>query len=129
MFWNPPTLNGELGKALSKPFADLAKVLEIIRALIQPIQSQTAVAIANGSTIVSNLTVSRVNPAAAVTGVILQPGVNPSQEVTVINESAFTVTFAAAATSNVANGTLEVIPATSGRRYLWNRATAKWYPL
>lgn len=129
MLWNAPVLTGEIGRVLNKSLSDLASVLDRFRTTIQPSQSQTAVAIVNGNTIVTNITVSRVNPAGNVTGIILQKGNAPGQEVTVINESAFTVTFAAVGTSFVANGTAEVIAANSGRRYLWNTVTGKWYPL
>lgn len=82
----------------------------------------------NGSTIATGgVTVSRVNPAGAITGVILQAGNAAGQKVVVINESANTITFAAAGTSNVADGTSMVIDATKAAAFYWNTGTSRWY--
>lgn len=91
-------------------------------------QSATAVVITNGSTIAASLTtVSRVAPAGAVTGVILQAGSLGGQQVIVINESANSVTFAAAGTSNVADGTGCVIAANKSAAFHWSTGTSRWY--
>ncbi len=93
-------------------------------------QSATAPAIANGNTIATaGLSVSRVAPAAAVTGIILQAGTQAGQEVTVINESGstFTVTFAASGTSNVADGVSDVIAVLTARSFVWDAGTNLWY--
>lgn len=88
--------------------------------------SPTAVAIATSGTISTSgppqLQQSRVSPASAVTGVILQPGTTQGQTVTVMNEAtaANSVQMAAAATSNVADGTNCVIPGGQLRRFVWN---------
>lgn len=91
--------------------------------------SHTSAAVpTNGSTIATGgVTVSRVNPAGSVTGVILQAGNAAGQKVVVINESSNTVTFAAAGTSNVANGTSMVIGATEAAAFYWNTGTSRWY--
>lgn len=92
------------------------------------VQSGTAPATATSGTIATaGLGASAVNPAGNITGVILQAGTQPGQQVTVINQSAFTITFAAAGTSNVADGVSDVIPATSARAYTWDSLTSLWY--
>ena len=73
----------------------------------------------------------RVTAAAAVTGIILAPGTKPGQEVTVVHEGAAanTITFAAAGTSNVADGASDVITGPSARTFIWDAVTALWYPM
>ena len=94
-----------------------------------PVQSATAVAVATSGTIATvGLDTSRVAPTAAVTGVILASGTFAGQSVTVINESAFSVTFAASGTSHVADGTSDVIAATNARTFRWDTGTSLWYP-
>jgi hypothetical protein len=68
-----------------------------------------------------------VTPASNVSGIILQAGLGAGVEVTVINESAFTVTFAAVANSHVADGTSDVIAANNSRRFQWS-PSGLWYP-
>lgn len=91
--------------------------------------SASAGSLATGGTIaVGALGIVRVNPAAAVTGAILAAGTHPGQVVRVLNESANTITFAAVATSNVADGTTDVIAANQGATYVWDAeaATPAW---
>lgn len=93
-------------------------------------QSSSAPAVASSGTIsTAGLAVSRVAPAGAVTGVILQAGSYPGQMVWVVNESvaANTITFAASGTSNVADGTSDVINGLTGRRFVWDSVTSLWY--
>jgi len=95
-----------------------------------PATSATAVAVATAGTIATPAaTVSRVSPAGAVTGVILTPGVVGGQVVTVINEAVAgnSVTFAVAATSNVADGVTSVIPGLRASTFTWDATTALWY--
>lgn len=93
-------------------------------------QSASAAAIATGGTITTaSVGVARVAPTAAVTGVILQAGTKAGQQVTVVNESAFSVTFAASGTSFVVDGASDVIAATSARAFVWDSGTALWYRL
>lgn len=64
----------------------------------------------------------------AVTGVILTAGTLDGQELTLINiEATNTVTFAAAATSNVADGASAVIAALRAVKFTWDSVSARWY--
>lgn len=90
-------------------------------------ESASATAITNGSTIATSQSVVRVAPTGAVTGIILAAGAQPGQQVMVVNESGNNVTFAAAGTSNVADGTSAVIPGARQMTFIWNSATALWY--
>ncbi len=91
-------------------------------------QSATAVVIAAGNTITTaGLAVSRVAPAGNVATIILQAGTLPGQKITVVNESAFTITFDVAGTSNVADGATSAIPALSARSLTWDPSTSRWY--
>lgn len=96
------------------------------------VQSASAAAVATSGTITtSGVGVARVAPAGAVTAVVLQAGVYPGQEVTVVNEAvaANTVTFAAAGTSNVADGTGDAIAGLTARTFVWDSSTSLWYPM
>jgi hypothetical protein len=93
-------------------------------------QSGTSPVIINGSTITTaGVSTARVSPGGAVTGIILQAGTQPGQELTVINESAAanTITFAAAATSNVADGVTTTIAGVRCGKFTWSSATSRWY--
>jgi hypothetical protein len=92
-------------------------------------QSATAPATGNNGTIATTTSVSRVSPAAAVTGVILQAGTHPGQVCFVINEAnaANTITFAAAGTSNVADGVSAVIAGLRQMQFTWDASTNLWY--
>jgi hypothetical protein len=91
-------------------------------------QSSTAPAITNGTTISTAATgTARVAPGGNVTGIILEAGTEGAQVVMVVNESAFTVTFAAAGTSNVADGTSSVISANRCALFVWDSSTSRWY--
>ena len=71
-----------------------------------------------------------VSGGANITGVILQAGVIDGQILTVQNINAsFTITFAAAATSNVANGTSCVISALKSVNFMWNAVAARWFSI
>jgi hypothetical protein len=88
----------------------------------------TGPATTTGGTISTAQSISRVAPAGAITGVILSPGTKNGQVVFVVNEAAFSITMAAAATSNVKSGTTNVIPANAGATYVWDdqAATPIW---
>jgi hypothetical protein len=92
-------------------------------------QSATAVATAGGGTIATNISVSRVSPAAAVATVILAVGTVAGQALTVVNEAiaANTVTFDTAGTSNVADGASTIIVGLSAARFVWDTGTSLWY--
>ena len=91
-------------------------------------QSVTAPATASSGTIATaSLGVSRVAPTGNITGVILQIGNYQGQMVTVINEANFTIAFAVAGTSNVADGATSSIPALCARRFTYDSVTSLWY--
>jgi hypothetical protein len=85
----------------------------------------------NGSTILATGTLSvPVSAAGAITGLILSlTGVVGGQLLLVNNESAFTLTFAVAGTSNVADGTSCQIAALSARWFVYDGNTSLWYPV
>jgi len=85
----------------------------------------------SGTIATAGLGVTKVNPAGAETGVILAAGIIDGQEVTVVNTAAAanSITFAAAATSNVADGVSDVIAGLKSRTYVWESGTARWYPM
>lgn len=85
----------------------------------------------NGATLPTTGGLTRVAPGGAVTGIILQPGISNGQLVTVVNEAiaANTLTFAAAGTSNVSDGTGSVIAGVTGRSFIWDAAVSLWFPL
>lgn len=94
------------------------------------VESPTAPAVTTGGTInTAGLGSSRVSPAGAVTGVILQPGTVPEQEVWVINEAvaANTITFAAAVTSNVADGAGSALAGLVARKFVWDSIQLLWF--
>jgi hypothetical protein len=74
----------------------------------------------SSGTIAITSPVSIVAPTAAITGMILTSGTVVSQTVTIINNSAYTITFAAVATSHVADGVSDIIAALTSRTYIWS---------
>lgn len=61
----------------------------------------------------------------AVTGAIIAAGTITGQRITLVNESANSITFAASGTSNVADGVSDVIAANTGASYTWSGSL--WY--
>lgn len=55
-------------------------------------------------------------------------GITGGQELILINNTANTITFAAAGTSNVANGTSAVIAANCCMFLVWDATSSRWYP-
>lgn len=103
------------------------RTVELSNGTVSLYPSSSAAALASSGTITtSGVGIARVNPAAAVTGVILQAGTNAGQIVIVRNESAFSITFAAAATSHVADGTSDIIAANTSRMFEWNSVASRW---
>jgi len=137
VYVNIDTLNKILGLwngAALKTYSDagLTVGVQLIGGTIITRPSATAPDPGNGGTITTaGVGVAKVNPAAAETGVILQAGTLDGQEVTVINEAvaANSITFAAAATSNVADGASDVVAGLKSRTYVWEAGTARWYPM
>lgn len=89
----------------------------------------TAPTLASNGTITPAGIVARVTTGGAVTGAIIANGTQNGQWLIVINESANTITMAAAATSHVASGTTNVIVANGGATYIWDdqASTPRWY--
>jgi hypothetical protein len=89
----------------------------------------TASTIANSvSTTGSNFGIYPVSSTVAVTGLILQaPDNGGGTTVTIVNTTGFALTFAAKATSNVADGVLDVIPAYAARTFIYDSVTSLWY--
>ena len=94
-----------------------------------PSGAAAAVVLATSGTIPATPQVQRFAPAAAITGVIMAKGTYDGQVVIVVNESGgtSTITFAAAATSNVADGASAVIAITTQKMFVWDTATQLWY--
>lgn len=91
-------------------------------------QSSVATPSSNGTIATSGVSVARVNPSGAVTGMILGAGAQGGQQVQVVNESSNTLTFAASGTSNVADGVSDVIAANAAKEFVWDSGTSLWYP-
>lgn len=92
--------------------------------------SATTPAIANDGTIATaNVSVARVTPAGAVTGIIIGAGAADGQQLVVVNNGAgaSTLTMATAATSNVADGTACVIAGLTARSFVWDNTAARWF--
>ncbi|MCW2930000.1 MAG: hypothetical protein JWM19_962 [Actinomycetia bacterium] len=91
---------------------------------LYPASSQ---ALAAGAVItpVTASTMYPVTATAAVAGIVLAPGSYTGQRVTLVNESSFSVTFAVAGTSNVADGAGDVIAANAAATYTWSGSL--WY--
>lgn len=87
--------------------------------------------ITGGTITTAGVVVAISNPAGAITGVIMAPGTVDGQIVVVINAAAAanTITMAAAATSNVANGVATVLTGLRAHVFVWSAATSLWYSL
>ena len=94
---------------------------------IGPVMTGPAIALATGGTIDDSWGYVRLNPAGNITGVILAPGNRNGQMIVLFNESGNTITFAAAATSHVADGATTAIPASTGRLLVWNSGDGLWH--
>ena len=68
-----------------------------------------------------------VTAASACTGLILQAPNNPWSQITVINQSAYALTFAVSGTSSVADGASDVIAALTSRSFVYDGNTSLWY--
>lgn len=93
------------------------------------VQTGTAQVLANSGTIPCTSDLVRINPGAAVTGIIIQSGIFDGQELVVVNiaAAANTATMAAAATSHVADGTGDAIVGLAARAYVWSAQDSLWY--
>ncbi len=87
----------------------------------------SAQSLGSGSTIaLPTGSVARVTAASTVTSVTLAASTVSGQQLTVVNESAYPITFAASG-SNVADGSADTIAANAGARFVWNGTTSLWY--
>lgn len=68
-----------------------------------------------------------VDNAGNVTGIILTAGTNDGQILNLINAGSGSVTFATAATSNVADGTSAVIATLRAVTLVWDSGAARWF--
>lgn len=86
-------------------------------------------AIITGQTIETRFNaVATVAPASNVTGIIMARDFTANwREITIVNESNFTLTFDVPGTSFVADGTSDVIAALAAARYVWDFNTSLWY--
>jgi hypothetical protein len=92
-------------------------------------QGGTVQTIATSGTVNTNYGSVRVTAGAAITGVIMAPGVKPGQVCCIITEQAAlnTFTMAAAGTSNVAAGVTCVLSGLNAHLFIWDATTALWY--
>jgi hypothetical protein len=91
-------------------------------------KSGTVATIITGGTITTlSVGMARVTEAGAITGVILQGGSFDGQMVWVVNEANFTIAFAVAGTSHVADGATLTIPGLAARLFVWDTTTSLWY--
>lgn len=96
----------------------------------KPSAVNSQVGAGNDETLLSNgFDTTFYDPAGSRTGVILEAGVEAGQKVWIVNtaDAAESITFAAAATSNVANGTSCVIEANACAPFVWDTTTELWY--
>ncbi len=103
---------------------------QIKNGTLAPTISSTAAAIANAGTVATaNVGIARLNPASAVTGIIMAAGTFTGQQCWVVNEATVekTVSFDVAGTSNVADGVNQVIPGLQARLFVWDGAKSLWY--
>lgn len=88
----------------------------------------TAVAATNQVIPTVGIAISRCTVAANASAAVLAAGIRDGQQVIVENQDAsHTITFAASGTSNVADGTSDVVAALSASMFEWNAAKALWY--
>ena len=101
--------------------------LSAMQGLTNPSNTQTLSA--NGSTIYNQwFGFVRVVLSASCTGTIMQAGSYDNQALTVRNtDTIYTITFAAAGTSRVADGASDVIAAGREATYHWDAAASLWY--
>jgi hypothetical protein len=121
------------------PLLSEGKELQQLYAQSGGIQTPTAQSLNTGDTIATSgpplVDIARVSPAAAVTGIILQPGVTPGQNVWVVNEAAIgnSVQFATAATSNIADGANCILLGGRAKLFVWDSAANSgagfWYEM
>lgn len=91
------------------------------------VQPATALVLTGSGTITPTAPVYRLNPSSAVAGIVMAAGTYTGQRVSLVNTSAFSVTFAAVGTSNVADGVSAVIAPLTDMTLVWDSVGLKWY--
>jgi hypothetical protein len=86
-------------------------------------------ALSNGSTITPAAATGLypLTATGAVTGLIIAPPPSGLSQITLVNQSSSSLTFAASGTSNVADGTSDVIAALTCRTFIYDANTSLWY--
>jgi hypothetical protein len=69
------------------------------------------------------------NAGGAATGLILPAGLMDGQLITLFNTDANLLTFAAAGTSRVSDGTSSTIPTLTARSFIWSTTATRWFPV
>jgi Pectate lyase superfamily protein len=90
-------------------------------------QGTVQVIATSGTVTMANLGIVILNPATTVTGIKLAAGTYAGQMITVINKSAFSVTFDIAANSFIADGASDVISANTAAHLYWSNIDNLWY--
>jgi hypothetical protein len=84
--------------------------------------------VSTGSTVNPNgAAFAPVTAGSACTGLVISGGAADGQVATIANQSAFSLTFAAAGTSHVADGTADTISALTARTFFWDAESSLWY--
>jgi hypothetical protein len=108
-----------------------AKVIGLLKGLFGMSKSGSQVVVATGNTITlpANTSTKRLTATAgAATGVILTAGTVDGQELTLVNVHATNaITFAAAGTSNVADGVASAVAALTATTFVWDATSARWF--
>jgi hypothetical protein len=119
------------GYLLAEPYIfDLTGVSEYVKtpALVQAPASAQALSNSTAITVNTAYGLIPLTASAAVTGITMPTsGLQSGQTVTLVNQSAYSITFAASGTSNVADGTSDVIAAATSAVYSWDGNTSLWY--
>jgi hypothetical protein len=108
------------------PAAKTALFLSDVAANQVAVESAPAALATSGTIATAGVGASVVTTTGAVTSAVLQPGTASGQQVTVVNQSANSITFAATG-SNVASGNSAIIAANTSRLFTWDSITSLWY--
>jgi hypothetical protein len=103
---------------------------QILNGLYYPPSSgtgTTAVITSSGTINPANLGILKLAPTAAVTSAVMTTGTIDGQEITLINEANYAITFAASASSNVADGASAIISAYRQMILTWDQTVSLWF--
>jgi len=87
----------------------------------------TSQTLSSSSTITVNAGLNLVTSSSDVTGIIVQAGKFDAQPLVIINTGSNVITMAASGTSNVADGTSDIITASQTAMYTWSGIQNLWY--